>query len=232
MLNRLYTSLFALGLTLAATASSIWAAADAAPIAAERVAIAEPNNLSLLKWELTAYLEDGRYDAGIATVAAQAKAWIEQRAAQGGKLAIVLDIDETMLSNMKHIRSMDFGYVPTLWDQWVADADGPPILPMVEVYHAARALGVTIFYMTGRKTTDAPGTISNLRIAGLDDYAGLYFKPNEYTDTTQSFKTTMRKQITEAGYTIIANIGDQHSDLDGGYSERTFKLPNPFYITK
>jgi hypothetical protein len=33
----------------------------------------------------------------------------------------------------------------------------------------------------------------------------------------------------QQGYTIIANMGDQPSDLDGGLSERTFLLPNPFY---
>ena len=27
----------------------------------------------------------------------------------------------------------------------------------------------------------------------------------------------------------IANVGDQPSDLAGGYAERTFLLPNPFY---
>lgn len=27
-----------------------------------------------------------------------------------------------------------------------------------------------------------------------------------------------------------ANLGDQQSDLDGGYSERNYKLPNPFYL--
>jgi len=31
---------------------------------------------------------------------------------------------------------------------------------------------------------------------------------------------------------IIANIGDQESDLAGGFAEKTFKLPNPFYISK
>ncbi|MDP2137450.1 MAG: HAD family acid phosphatase [Candidatus Didemnitutus sp.] len=231
MLNRLYAPLIALGLTLAVTGCTILQAAPAAP-AAERVTIAEPANLSLLKWELMAYLDDGRYDAGVATVAAQAKAWVEQRAAQGGKLAIIFDLDETLLSNLKHIRSMDFGYVPPLWDNWVASADCPVIEPVVAVYRAARANNVTVFYMTGRKTSDAPGTIKNLQLTGLDDYAGLYFKPNDYMDTTQSFKTAMRQKITEAGYTIIANVGDQHSDLDGGYSERTFKLPNPFYMTK
>lgn len=200
--------------------------------AAHTAPSAEPPNLFLLKQELKAYIDRGDYDAGIARVAAEAKAWIEQRAAQGGRLALVLDIDETAISNLRHMREMDFGYVPALWDQWVADADGPAIAPLLEVFRTARAHGVAVFFMTGRKTTDAPGTIKNLRDVGLGDYAGLYFKPNDYRDTTQSFKTATRQKITEDGYTIIANIGDQHSDLDGGYAERTFKLPNPFYITK
>jgi len=41
-----------------------------------------------------------------------------------------------------------------------------------------------------------------------------------------------RSQIEADGYTIIANIGDQASDLQGGHAEKTFKLPNPFYIVK
>jgi len=202
------------------------------PAATERVTVAEPPNLFLLKQELKAYIDRGDYDASIASVAAQAKAWIEQRARQGGKLAIVLDIDETVLSNLRHMREMDFGYVPALWDQWVADADGPAIESMRTVYETARAHDVAIFYLTGRKTTDAPGTEKNLRDARLADYAGLHFKPNDFGGPTQAFKTAMRQKITADGYTIIANIGDQHSDLDGGYAERTFKLPNPFYVTK
>ena len=43
--------------------------------------------------------------------------------------------------------------------------------------------------------------------------------------TTEDFK-----QLTEQGYTILLSIGDQQSDLDGGYAERTFKLPNPVYF--
>jgi len=43
------------------------------------------------------------------------------------------------------------------------------------------------------------------------------------------FKTPARVEIEQAGYTIIANIGDQPSDLAGGHAERTFLLPDPFY---
>jgi HAD superfamily, subfamily IIIB (Acid phosphatase) len=43
------------------------------------------------------------------------------------------------------------------------------------------------------------------------------------------FKAPLRAKIAAMGYTIIANVGDQFSDLEGGFAERTFKLPNSFY---
>jgi acid phosphatase len=43
------------------------------------------------------------------------------------------------------------------------------------------------------------------------------------------FKAPQRAEIEGEGYTIIANIGDQPSDLAGGHAEQTFLLPDPFY---
>jgi hypothetical protein len=52
-------------------------------------------------------------------------------------------------------------------------------------------------------------------------------------DDVSTYKTSMRKEI-EKDYFIIANIGDQYSDLIGDktddHAERCFKLPNPFYF--
>lgn len=210
-------------------------APSAAPVTtAPRTGSAEPYNLYLLKQEVKAYIDDGRYEAGLTAVATEAKRWIEQRAAQGGeKLAVVFDLDETLLSNLHHMRTMDFGYVPQLWDQWVAEADATAIAPVRDVYLAARAKNLAIVFITGRKTSDQPGTENNLRSAGVGGYTRIFYKPNGYPSTTEAFKTSIRKKLVEEeGYTIIANIGDQMSDLAGGYAERTFKLPNPFYITK
>jgi predicted secreted acid phosphatase len=225
MSSRFLRPLTAVLLLLALAACRTVPTAPAAP--------AEPPNLSALKEELRAYADDGRYAAGVARVADEARAWIETRArAGGGRLAIVLDIDETVLSNLSHMREWDFGYHPPTWDRWVEAADGTPIEPMREVYRAARAAGVAVFFLTGRKTTDGPGTIENLRATGMGDYAGLHLKPNGYPGTTQAFKTETRRALEAEGWTIIANVGDQQSDLDGGHAERTFKLPNPFYLTK
>jgi hypothetical protein len=43
------------------------------------------------------------------------------------------------------------------------------------------------------------------------------------------FKAPIRTNIEQAGFTIIANMGDQPSDLQGGHAEKSFLLPDPFY---
>jgi predicted secreted acid phosphatase len=45
------------------------------------------------------YIDSGRYHADIAEVVADARSWLEQRAPAVKRPAIVLDIDETSLSN-------------------------------------------------------------------------------------------------------------------------------------
>lgn len=196
---------------------------------------AEPPNLTLLKEQLTAYAESGRYERDLAAVAAEARAWVDARAGRartGEKLAIVFDLDETLLANLGHIRSQNYGYVPAVWDRWVAEARAPAIEPVAEVYRAARRHGVTVFYLTGRRGSQHRATEENLRRVGLADHAALYCKPDDFTGSSEAFKTGVRRRLSEEGWVIIANIGDQQSDLDGGYAERTFKLPNPFYLTR
>lgn len=218
-------------------AGCIAPARPTAPSSTAPLAPAEPPNLGLLKQELVAYAESGAYARGLAAVAAEARTWIEQRAARAtdderGRLAVVLDLDETLLSNLSHIRAQDFGYLPPVWSAWVAKAAAPAIEPVAEVYRAARRRGVAVFYITGRRESDRPGTERNLQALGLDGHAALHCKPDEFHGTSQAFKTAVRRRLTQEGYIIIANIGDQESDLAGGYAERTFKLPNPFYLTK
>jgi hypothetical protein len=47
---------------------------------------------------------------------------------------------------------------------------------------------------------------------------------------TIRYKSGVRAHIESLGYEIVANFGDQFSDLDGGFADKTFKLPNPNYF--
>jgi predicted secreted acid phosphatase len=46
---------------------------------------------------------------------------------------------------------------------------------------------------------------------------------------TIQYKSGTRAYIESKGYDIVANFGDQFSDLEGGFANKTFKMPNPNY---
>jgi predicted secreted acid phosphatase len=46
---------------------------------------------------------------------------------------------------------------------------------------------------------------------------------------TIQYKSGTRAYIESQGYDIVGNFGDQFSDLLGGFSDKTFKMPNPNY---
>ncbi len=194
---------------------------------------AEPVNLSDAKAAVVAYVEDGRYQRDLAAVAAEAKAWIEARAGArraDERLAVVFDVDETVLSNLPVMRDEDFGYNTREWTAWIKKAQAPALAPVREVYLAARAADVAVLFLTGRKDPrDRAGTVENLRREGMGDYAALQLAPNDRQKiTSRERKTAARAAWVAEGWTIIATVGDQESDL-GEHAERGFKLPNPFY---
>ena len=47
---------------------------------------------------------------------------------------------------------------------------------------------------------------------------------------TIRYKSGVRAHIEDLGYDIVGNFGDQFSDLEGGFADNTFKLPNPNYF--
>jgi len=71
-------------------------------------------------------------------------------------------------------------------------------------------------------------TAANLKSAGYQGWAGLSLNPGGLD--TVPYKSGERVKIEQNGYEIIANVGDQYSDLAGGHADVTYKLANPFYF--
>jgi acid phosphatase len=196
---------------------------------------AEPENLGLLKERVREFMDSPAYFAEIEPIARDAVALITERAAQRGegeKPAIVLDIDETALSNYPHIREMDFAYKDEHWDAWLLEARCPAIVPVLGIHQAARANGVAVFFMSGRKEFSREATARNLVATGFGGFEGLILKSGDSTEPTSEFKARERARLAAAGWTIIACVGDQESDLAGENTGRTFKIPNPAYFIK
>ena len=206
-----------------------------------RPATTEPTpNLGVLKQDLLRYHASGDYARDLASVAAEAARYLEGVETGGERAAIVLDIDETSLSNWPYLVANDVGRImhgpcdlpegPCGWVPWAEMATAAPIDPTLEVARLAHARGMALFLITGRPESQRSATERNLRAAGYPAWAGLYMEPDGAAFASAAdFKAPKRREIVEQGYTIVLNMGDQLSDLEGGYAERTFKLPNPFY---
>jgi len=193
------------------------------------------------------------YDDQVKAVLNEAGAWVAARAPGVDKPAIVLDIDETSLSNWEQIVHNKFGYVPSgACDlkaqsacgqrEWELSAQASAIRPTLDLFNMAQKLKgkngepVDIFFVTGRYEDpfEKPATEWNLRKVGYDNWRLLFMRPesSRVDKFVSRYKTATRVKI-EANHTIIANVGDQLSDLvgdqNGDHAERCFKVPNPFY---
>jgi predicted secreted acid phosphatase len=204
-------------------------------------ATAEPANVGDVKDQATAYHDDGAYLADLWAATTPAVDWIQQQAPRVPRPALVLDIDETSRSNWEGLAANDFGRVaggscdtlpqgPCGLVAWTQLARATVIEPTLAVYRAAQQDGVTVFFITGRDESMRDATVRNLAGAGYTDYAELVMQaPGSHPPSAADYKAPQRARIESEGYTIVANLGDQPSDLAGGHAQRTYLLPNPFY---
>jgi HAD superfamily, subfamily IIIB (Acid phosphatase) len=253
--RRVLTKLAAAGVLVLCAAASARAEDSAGcqnPPPSRAVDTHWPINIDVLAQQLVVY-RCSHYINDMAAVLAGARDWIEQRAPQVEKPAIVFDIDETSLSNWAEIYHNHFAYMAygrcdlgevrmLCGDRaWELSARAVALAPTLAFYRFARTLkdkngdGIAMFFVTGRVDDPAmrAATARNLRKAGYDRWAKLVLRPRSSRGRVSIYKSGERKQI-EQHHTIIANIGDQYSDLigdpDDDHAERCFKLPNPFYF--
>jgi hypothetical protein len=125
------------------------------------------------------------------------------------KTALVLDIDNTALQSSYS----SGGYVT------------PATPPVLRTALAAHKAGVAIFFVTARGESNRDMTEYNLDYVGYP-VDGLFLRSGFDWSSVQEYKTSARITIEDWGYTIVANIGNNRSDVDGGHADRIFKLPD------
>lgn len=174
-------------------------------------------------------------------------------AAGGPGHAVVFDVDSTLLSDYSNEEDMNFNYNPTLNAVWVNNALMPAVPGMTALLQHLYLEGYTIYAVTGRPYAQESATLTNLTNDGYTTTAGgstpLFTTANLYTkddpaagtidctlDGNPACSTVERKAQTRHhietadGVTIDMNVGDQWSDLEGGYAAATQKVPNPSYF--
>jgi HAD superfamily, subfamily IIIB (Acid phosphatase) len=154
--------------------------------------------------------------------------------------AIVLDIDDTTLNTYSYEIYSSFVYSPPTNLAFVNAGVFPAVFGMPGLVAYAQADGYAIFFITGRAEAQRAATAANLQSTGypavpddqlfLKDQGLAWLTSCTPTCTTQQYKTLTRQHIESEGYDVVANFGDQFSDLNGGFADRTYKIPNPMYF--
>jgi predicted secreted acid phosphatase len=210
-------------------------------------------NLGLVKTQIKAYYGDtGAAEPSPTSDYAREIGKIEDRAE--GRMPIliqradappvlILDVDDTTLSTYNYEVTHDFGFDPVENADYIHNHGMGPVFGMVDLANYAHSLDIEVFYITGRpNATQREDTLRDLAAAGYPDVTSdhLYMRDRanpppylvfcEPTCTTTQYKSLTRKHIESLGFDIILNMGDQLSDLAGGFAHRTFKVPNPMYF--
>src|ERR1700742_4409351 len=160
-----------------------------------------------------------------------------------GKPAVVFDIDDTLLNTYDYEIAEQFGYTSSSNATWIDAAAFPAVFYMPQLVSFAYSHGYSVFYITGRPQSQTAATIKDLTTAGYAaPQAGhLFLKPptppsylhcaNPAACTTIADKSGTRKYISSQGYAIVADCGDQYSDVLGGDAGRQVKTPDPMYYS-
>jgi hypothetical protein len=185
---------------------------------------------------------DSPYAKQVAGIEARAKDYLRTAIRHAhGKPAIVLDVDDTTLLTYNYELEQGFGYTPATNDTYIRTKTMDAVFGMPQLVDWAADQGVTVFYVTGRPEAQRDPSVANLAAVGYRppaDPAHFFLKnsanPPAYlscgaTCTTVQYKSGTRAHIESEGYDIVANFGDQYSDLSGGYADKGFKMPNPMY---
>lgn len=165
-------------------------------------------------------------------------------------LAIVVDVDETVLDNTPYQATLvleDKVYDDASWDAWCNLRAAKAMPGAVEFAQFAAHNGITMFYVTNRKSHLRDATADNLREQGFpvaDDNSNVM--PRDDARGWTKDKGSRRSLIDEK-YRVVMMLGDNLGDfLDGVYAdnptrtriaapaqawwgERWFMLPNPDY---
>lgn len=223
-------------------------------------AIAQPHeNLNAVTWMQTAaeYRASAiqTYRAAEASMlrAMQDKSWTaaleQRRIVPDLPLAVILDLDETVLDNSLYqarLTATGGVFADETWQKWVGEKRAGLVPGARDFLLAAHANGVAPFYVTNRVCD--PNKADDPTVAVLRSHH-LPFRPERLLCKTETSDKSPRRTLVAAGNRILLLIGDDFNDFvslardqanvadrltavdafERFWGERWFMLPNPTY---
>ncbi len=137
-------------------------------------------------------------------------------------LAVVVDIDETMLDNSplegKNILEGD-RYSKERWVNWTSNASAEPLPGSKAFADFLEETGVELFYISNRSVEDLEATIKNLKLHDFPnaDADHIFLK----TDTSSK---KLRRDNLSSTHNIALLIGDNLGDFNEIFEDRSDRL--------
>ena len=135
--------------------------------------------------------------------------------------AVILDIDDTVVSNIEFQIQFERPFTNRKLEMWDREHIAQPVPGVVEFVAAARAAGVTVFFVTNRPCEKYPDEdevcpqkqtvitdLEELGIAAKPEFVSLSLEKPEWTR-----EKLVRRQLIGKDYRIIQLIGDDFGDF-------------------
>ncbi|MFO7896256.1 MAG: 5'-nucleotidase, lipoprotein e(P4) family [Candidatus Cloacimonadales bacterium] len=135
------------------------------------------------------------------------------------KLAVIVDVDETVLDNSPYNAGNIVGKLsyPDDFYRWIESANCQPVPGAMEFLQFAAQKQVAVFYVTNRRERGEVGTLNNLQKLGFPNVR----KETVLFKTDKSSKQPRREQIM-ADHELVLMIGDNLLDFDDFYKGEDF----------
>jgi acid phosphatase len=136
--------------------------------------------------------------------------------------AIILDVDETVVSNAGYQKTLAYApYTRLRHFTWMRDNKAVPIRGAAETIEAARALGIEVFFVTNRACEEFEGvegscpaeqvTIDDLRETGVEADAEHVLMAWEQPDWSK--EKLHRREYVAKTHRVIMLFGDDYGDF-------------------
>jgi 5'-nucleotidase (lipoprotein e(P4) family) len=148
----------------------------------------------------------------------QMQEMIRQKPASSKPLAVITDIDESVLDNspqQAHDLLHHQLYTPESWKAWTALARAKALPGAVEFFQFAHQNGVQVFYISNRNADELEATIQNLKQAGFPqaDAQHVVMK-GAFSDKEP------RRLVVAEKHEIAMLVGDNLNDFDKSFYQQ------------
>lgn len=134
-------------------------------------------------------------------------------------LAIVTDIDETILDNSPYAVSQALqgkDYEPDSWYEWTDKGIADTLSGALSFFKYAASRNVETFYITNRDEQERKGTLKNLQAFQFPFADGKHLILRQDISSKEE-----RREKVAANYNIILLIGDNLSDFSNLFDKKT-----------